>query len=70
MQDTFHHVINVHFHCASDQILEDLVNHALEGGAGVFEPEGDHLVAINSPTTNKSSLVSSGGGILIWLYSE
>ena len=40
-EDTFHqHVIHVHFNCSSDLILEDFVNHALEGSPGVFEPEG------------------------------
>ena len=56
--DTFHqHVINIHFHCAPDQILEDLINHALEGGPSIFKPAGHHHVAINFPTSSKSSLV-------------
>ena len=52
--DTFHqHVINVHFHCSTDQILEDFVNHALlEGGPSVFEPKMHHFVAINSLTSS------------------
>jgi len=37
---TFHHVINVHFHCAPDQILKDFVNHALEDGPEYFSPKG------------------------------
>ena len=57
-QDIFHqYVINVHFHYTPDQILKDLVNHALEGGPSVFEPEGHHLVAIKFSTSSKSSLV-------------
>ena len=40
-ENTFHqHVINVRFHYSPDQIPEDFVNHALEGGPGVFEPKG------------------------------
>jgi len=36
-QDTFHqHVINVHFYCAPDHILEDLVNHAFKGSPRHF----------------------------------
>ena len=38
--DTFHHVINVHFYCAPDQVLEDLVNHTLEDGFGVLNLKG------------------------------
>jgi len=29
----------------SDQILEYLIDYALEGGPGIFEPKGHHLVA-------------------------
>jgi len=71
-RDTFHqHVINVHFYCDSDQILEDLVNHALEDGPDVLAgPEENYLVAINFLTSSKSNLVFICGCILIWLYPE
>jgi len=60
-QDTLHqHVVNIDFYCASDQILENLVNHALEGSPGIFEPERHHLTEINPPISSESSI------ILIW----
>ena len=37
-------------------ILEEPVDHALKGGPNIFESEGHHLLAIDSPTSGESSL--------------
>ena len=63
---TFHqHIVNVHLHGVPDQVLEDFVNHLLEGCPCVLESEGHHLAAVDSPTSGESRLSKSGGCILI-----
>ena len=54
----FHqHIIDVYFHGAPNQVLEDFVNHSLERGPSILESEGHHLVAVDSPTNSESCLV-------------
>jgi len=55
---TFHqHIVDVYFHGASNQVLEDFVNHLLESVPNILESKGHHLVAIDFPISDEGCLV-------------
>jgi len=55
---TFHqYIVDVYFHGAPDQVLEDFVNHSLESGPSILESEGHHFVAKDSPISDKGYLI-------------
>ena len=58
---TFHqHIVDVYFHGAPDQILEDFVNHSLESVPNILESDRHHHVAVDS--------MISGEGYLIFIW--
>jgi len=49
--ETFHkHVIDIHFHRVSDQLLEDFIDYPLKSGSGVLQLEGHDFVAVDDTT--------------------
>ena len=50
-----HYVINVYFHRATNQGLEDFYHQSLVGGANVFESEQHNFVSIKSMRRYKES---------------
>ena len=53
--ETLHeHVVDIYLHCVPDQLLEDLINHLLEGGSGVLQLEGHYFVAVDGAVSVKA----------------
>ena len=55
---TFHqYIVNVYFHGAPNQVLEDFVSHSLESGPSILGSEGRYLLVVDSPISYESYLV-------------
>ena len=51
------HVVNVYLHGMPNQVLEDLVDHSLEGCSGILHSERHHVIAIDSLIDDEHLLV-------------
>ena len=55
---TFHqHIIHIYLYGVLDKVLEDLVDHLLEGGSCVLESKGHYLITVNSLTFCEGYLI-------------
>ena len=65
LETLYEHVVDIHLHCASYQLLEDFIDHLVEGDSDIIQPEGHYFVAVDGTTSVEGNLA-----LILWLYLD